>query len=46
VSWAGQEGNATILLYLAFTFAVQRLVVVARSQRMAIPSQNETTGLT
>ena len=39
-------GNATILIYLAVTFAVQRLVVIARSQRMAIPSHNEITGLT
>jgi hypothetical protein len=38
--------NATILLYLAVTFAVQRMVVMARSQRMAISAQNEVTGLT
>jgi hypothetical protein len=38
-------GNATILLYLAVTFAVQRMVVIARSQRMAIPSQSEITAL-
>ncbi len=39
-------GNATILLYLAVTFAVQRMVVIARSQRMTISGQNEATGLT
>ncbi len=39
-------GNATILLYLAVTFAVQRMVVIARSQRMTIYGQNEATGLT
>ena len=39
-------GNATILLYLAVTFAVQRMVVIARSQRMSISGQNEVTGLT
>jgi hypothetical protein len=38
-------GNATILLYLAVTFAAQRLVVIARSQRMPISGQNEVTGL-
>ena len=42
---AGAFGNATILLYLAVTFGVQRMVVIARSQRMTIPSQNEATGL-
>lgn len=30
-------GNATILLYLAVTFGVQRLVVQARSQRAQVP---------
>jgi hypothetical protein len=40
------ERNATILLYLAVTFAVQRMVVIARSQRMTISGQNEATGLT
>jgi len=39
-------GNATILLYLAVTFTVQRLVVIARAQRRAIPGQSEATGLT
>ena len=39
-------GNATILLYLAVTFAVQRMVVITRSQRMWISGQNEVTGLT
>jgi len=29
------HGNATILLCLAITFAVQRMVVIARSQRMS-----------
>ena len=32
-------GNATILLYLAVTFSVQRLLVQARAQRAAIPAQ-------
>jgi hypothetical protein len=36
-------GNATLLLYLAVTFAVQRGVVIMRSQRMSIPGQNEAT---
>ena len=36
-------GNATLLLYLAVTFAVQRMVVIARSQRMSILGQNEVT---
>jgi hypothetical protein len=39
-------GNATILLYLAVTFAAQRMVVIARSQRMPISGQNEVAGLT
>jgi hypothetical protein len=39
-------GNATILLYLAVTFAVRRMVVIARSQRISIPGQNQVTGLT
>jgi hypothetical protein len=39
-------GNATILLYLAVTFAVQRMIVIARSQRMPVSGQNEVTGLT
>jgi hypothetical protein len=38
-------GNATILLYLAVTFAVQRMVVIARSQRMPVSGPNEVTGL-
>jgi hypothetical protein len=36
-------GNATIVLYLAVTFAVQRMVVMARSQRMPISAQHEVT---
>jgi len=36
-------GNATILLYLAVTFAVQRMVVIARSQRMPVSGRNEVT---
>ena len=36
-------GNATILLYLAVTFAVQRMVVIARSQRMPVSGPNEVT---
>jgi hypothetical protein len=43
---AAAFGNATILLYLAVTFAVQRMVVITRSQRMTISGQNEATGLT
>jgi hypothetical protein len=43
---AGAFGNATVLIYLAVTYGVQRMVVIARSERMAIPSQNEITGLT
>jgi hypothetical protein len=39
-------GNATILLYLAVTFTVQRLVVIARAQRREVPGQTEATGLT
>jgi hypothetical protein len=39
-------GNATILLYLAVTFAVQRMVVIARSQRMPVSGPNEVRGLT
>jgi hypothetical protein len=39
-------GNATILLYLAIMFAVRRMVVIARSQRISIPGQNQVTGLT
>lgn len=31
-------GDATILLYLAVTYAVQRLVVQARCQRIAVPA--------
>jgi hypothetical protein len=42
---AGAFGNATVLIYLAVTYGVQRMVVIARSQRMAIPSQSEITGL-
>ena len=38
-------GNATILPYLAVTFAMRRMVVIARSQRMSISGQNEVTGL-
>jgi len=40
------HGNAMILLCLAITFAVQRMVVIARSQRMSISGQNQVTGLT
>ena len=43
---AGAFGNATVLIYLAVTYGVQRMVVIARSQRMAIPSQSEITSLT
>jgi hypothetical protein len=42
---AGAFGNATVLIYLAVTDGVQRTVVIARSQRMAIPSQSEITAL-
>ena len=38
-------GNATILLYLAVTFTMQRLVVISRAQHRAIPGQAEATGL-
>jgi hypothetical protein len=38
-------GDATILLYLAITYAVQRLVVQARSQRMPIPPQADMTSI-
>jgi hypothetical protein len=38
-------GQATILLYLAVTYAMQRLVVQARCQRLAIPSQPDVTGI-
>ena len=34
------------IIGLAVTFAVQRIVVIVRSQHMAIPGQNEVTGLT
>jgi hypothetical protein len=44
-SGSASFGNATILLYLAVTFAVQRMVVIARSQRMSISGQNEVSGL-
>ena len=37
-------GNATILIYLAVTFTVQRLVVQGRSQRAAFPVQAGSTG--
>jgi hypothetical protein len=33
------------LLYLAVTFTVQRMVVMARAQHRAIPGQAEATGL-
>jgi hypothetical protein len=45
-SGSASFGNATLLLYLAVTFAVQRMVVIARSQRIPISGQNEVTGLT
>jgi hypothetical protein len=38
-------GEATILLYLAVTYAVQRLAVQVRCQRMAIPPQADMTGI-
>jgi hypothetical protein len=38
-------GQATILLYLAVTYGVQRLVVQARCQRLAIPSRPDVSGL-
>jgi hypothetical protein len=38
-------GQATILLYLAVTYAMQRLVVQARCQRLAIPSRPDVTGI-
>jgi hypothetical protein len=38
-------GQATVLLYLAVTYAAQRLVVQARCQRLAVPSQPGATGL-
>jgi hypothetical protein len=38
-------GDATIVLYLAVTYGVQRAVVQLRTQRMAVPSQNGVTGL-
>jgi hypothetical protein len=41
---SGGLGEATILLYLAVTYAMQRLVVQARCQRLAIPSQPGVTG--
>lgn len=36
-------GQATILLYLAVTYTMQRLIVQARCQRLAIPSQAGVT---
>jgi hypothetical protein len=36
-------GQATIVLYLAVTYAMQRLIVQARCQRLAIPSQTDVT---
>jgi hypothetical protein len=38
-------GAATILLYLAVTYAVQRLAIQARCGRMAVPAQPDMTGL-
>jgi hypothetical protein len=38
-------GQATILLYLAVTYAMQRLIVQARCQRLAIGSQTGVTGI-
>ena len=38
-------GSATILLYLAVAFAVQRMVVIARLQRLPISGQNQVTSL-
>ena len=34
-----------VLLCLAVTFAVQRMAVITRSQRMPVPGQSEVTGL-
>jgi hypothetical protein len=38
-------GQATIVLYLAVTYAMQRLIVQARCQRLAIPAQSDVTGI-
>ena len=38
-------GGATILLYLAVTYAVQRMVVQARCQRIAIPRHPDMSGI-
>jgi len=38
-------GQATILLYLAVTYAMQRLAVQARCRRMLVPSHPDMTGL-
>jgi hypothetical protein len=38
-------GQATIVLYLAVTYAMQRLIVQARCQRLAIRSQTSVTGI-
>jgi len=40
------RSSTRIVLVLAVTFAVQRMVVIARSQRMLSSGQNEMTGLT
>jgi len=39
-------GNATILLYLAITFAVRWMVVIDCSRRMSTSGQNQVTALT
>ena len=39
------RSNMRIVLVLAVTFAVQRMVVIARSQHTSVPGQNEVTGL-
>jgi hypothetical protein len=45
--WAGAAslGQAMILLYLAVTYAVQRLAVQARCRRVAVSARPDMTGL-
>jgi hypothetical protein len=38
-------GQVTVLLYLAVTYAMQGVIVQARCQRLAIPSQPDVTGI-
>jgi hypothetical protein len=38
-------GEATIVLYLAVTYAVQRLAIQARCQRQPVPPQPDMTGI-